>query len=90
MFVHHGGISSFEEGIFHAVPSMAMPVFGDQPSNAARLQRMGCGLRLNWADLTEEKLMYVHEKDSILIQYIQYFPLPNLKPENAYHVVLTT
>ena len=36
-FVTHGGSNSVYEAAYHAMPIVAMPIFGDQPSNAAKV-----------------------------------------------------
>ena len=38
------------------IPLIALPVFGDQPQYAARAQREGYGLHLDWMSLTEDSL----------------------------------
>ena len=39
--VHHGGIGTTAEAIRAARPQLVVPVGGDQPDNAARLERLG-------------------------------------------------
>ena len=36
-FVTHGGSNSIYEAAYHAVPIVAVPVFGDQPGNSAKV-----------------------------------------------------
>ena len=57
LFVTHGGLLSQMESVNWGVPMLVMPCLGDQPSNAARCERMGFGLTLNWPDVTRETLL---------------------------------
>ncbi|KAJ2942174.1 hypothetical protein O0L34_g15715 [Tuta absoluta] len=41
LFITHGGLLSSLEAVQFGVPLLAVPVFGDQPSNAARAARAG-------------------------------------------------
>lgn len=50
LFFTHSGPSSANEGLYHGVPMLAMPIFGDQINNAMRLERAGVGLRLEKHD----------------------------------------
>ena len=42
------------ESIYHRVPILAMPIFADQPDNAARIVERGLGLSLDRHTITEE------------------------------------
>jgi rhamnosyltransferase subunit B len=44
--VHHGGIGTTSQGLRAGVCHLVMPMAHDQPDNAARLQRLGVGDRL--------------------------------------------
>lgn len=45
------------EAIYHGVPIIGMPVFGDQPSNAAMIKESGLGVQIQVTDLTKELLL---------------------------------
>ncbi|XP_030748578.1 UDP-glucuronosyltransferase 2C1-like [Sitophilus oryzae] len=66
LFVTHGGLLSITETIYHGVPILAIPIFGDQPMNAEIAQSAGYGLKLSYTekDFTEEK--FSHALDEIL------------------------
>jgi len=42
------------ESIYHRVPILAMPIFADQPDNAARIVERGLGLSLDRHTITQE------------------------------------
>ncbi len=44
--VHHGGVGTTALALAAGVPQLAVPLFDDQPDNAARVQRLGAGFRL--------------------------------------------
>jgi MGT family glycosyltransferase len=46
IFVTHNGLNSTHEAIFHRVPMISCPLFGDQPGLAARCQALGLAVPL--------------------------------------------
>jgi len=44
--VHHGGIGTCAQGLRAGIPQLITPVFFDQPDNAARLEALGVGRRI--------------------------------------------
>lgn len=52
----HGGLFSNQEAVWSGIPLIGFPVFGDQPQYAARAEREGYGLLLDWQTLTEDVL----------------------------------
>ncbi|XP_076265417.1 uncharacterized protein LOC143199463 [Rhynchophorus ferrugineus] len=50
LFIGHGGLLSITETIYHGVPILVIPVFGDQPQNAKRAVDAGYGLAINYRD----------------------------------------
>ncbi|XP_030745462.1 UDP-glucuronosyltransferase 2C1-like [Sitophilus oryzae] len=58
LFITHGGLLSTTETVYHGVPILAIPVFGDQPGNAEKAEYAGYALKLGYHDenFTEENL----------------------------------
>ena len=54
LFITHGGLLSTTETIYHGVPILAIPVFGDQHLNAKAAVKNGYGLMLPYPEITEE------------------------------------
>jgi UDP:flavonoid glycosyltransferase YjiC (YdhE family) len=57
LFISHGGLGSVIESKFHNIPIIAMPLWGDQMSNAEKIVEEGWAVRLDYATLNEEALM---------------------------------
>ena len=55
LLVHHGGIGTASQALATGIPQLAVPSAHDQFDNAARLERLGCGLRLD-APVSEDAL----------------------------------
>ncbi|CAL8116945.1 unnamed protein product [Orchesella dallaii] len=56
LFITHGGLSSLHESIYHGVPVIGIPFFGDQDWNVAQVEYYGIGLKLELTDITEGAL----------------------------------
>lgn len=56
LFITHGGFLSTTETIYHRVPTLAIPVFGDQKWNTQRAVHFGYGLTLFYVDISEALL----------------------------------
>ncbi|XP_017096919.2 UDP-glycosyltransferase UGT5-like [Drosophila bipectinata] len=54
MFITHAGKGSVTEAQYHGKPMLALPVFGDQPGNAADMKLQGFGVIESLVNLEEE------------------------------------
>lgn len=54
LFITHGGILSVIESIYHGVPMLSVPVFGDQKHNSIEVQSRGFALHVPYFELTAE------------------------------------
>ncbi|ELT96217.1 hypothetical protein CAPTEDRAFT_161256 [Capitella teleta] len=57
LFITHCGANGQFEALYHAVPMVAMPMFGDQPYNAMRAERKGIATRLDLLTFTPADLV---------------------------------
>ncbi|XP_054754983.2 UDP-glucuronosyltransferase 2C1-like [Lytechinus pictus] len=47
LFIYHGGNNGFYEAVYHGVPTIVLPFFGDQLDTASRITYHGMGLKLD-------------------------------------------
>lgn len=68
VFISHGGLIGTQEAVFHGVPIIGVPIYGDQYNNLLIAQNAGMGKILKYHDITEERfeniLRAVLENDS--------------------------
>ena len=62
VFVTHCGINAQFEALYHGVPIVGLPVFGDQYYNAVKLQAKGFGIAWSISDFTTEDLINAIER----------------------------
>lgn len=55
-FLSHGGLNSIFETMYHGVPVVGIPLFGDHYDTMTRVQAKGMGILLNWKTITESEL----------------------------------
>lgn len=55
-FLSHGGLNSIFETMYHGVPVVGIPLFGDHYDTMTRVQAKGMGILLNWKTVTENEL----------------------------------
>ena len=58
LFITHGGLFSNQEAIYHGVPLISMPVFGDQFANAKKAQDDGYAIRFDWEKILQPNALY--------------------------------
>ncbi|KAH8255436.1 hypothetical protein KR038_002918, partial [Drosophila bunnanda] len=54
LFITHAGKGGVTEAQYHGIPMLALPVFGDQPSNANAMVEQGFGLSQSLLSLEEQ------------------------------------
>lgn len=55
-FLSHGGLNSIYEAMYHGVPVVGVPLFGDHYDTMTRVQAKGMGVMLEWKRMTEQDL----------------------------------
>lgn len=61
LFITHAGKGGMVEAIYHSVPMVAIPIFAEQPTNAAKIVSSGYGVLVDILNLEENKF-----RDAIL------------------------
>ncbi|CAH1389507.1 unnamed protein product [Nezara viridula] len=56
LFITHGGYMSLVETVYHGVPIVGIPFYGDQPKNIIWAQKVGIGVHLSLKNLTEASI----------------------------------
>lgn len=59
LFIAHGGIFGTQEAIYHGVPMILFPFYGDQHLNSFKIEGCGIGLVQSMADMTSTSLSTV-------------------------------
>ncbi|CAG8828555.1 14704_t:CDS:1, partial [Racocetra persica] len=57
VFLSHGGASSSHESMYTATPMLVLPIMGDQPKNAEKLELAGIALRISRWNLTVDDIV---------------------------------
>ncbi|XP_024660299.1 UDP-glucuronosyltransferase 2A2 isoform X1 [Maylandia zebra] len=55
-FITHGGTNGIYEAIYHGVPMVGIPMFGDQPDNMVHMKAKGAAVIFNLNFMTSEDL----------------------------------
>ena len=67
LFISHCGNFGRSEALFHGVPILAIPIFGDQWGHANQIAERGFGLKVDYLDFQdkfEEILLHMLQNDS--------------------------
>ncbi|XP_078603319.1 UDP-glucuronosyltransferase 2A3-like [Branchiostoma floridae x Branchiostoma japonicum] len=54
--ITHAGSNGLYEALHHGVPMVCLPLFADQPANAARVVARGLGVKLDFSTVTSDQL----------------------------------
>jgi glucuronosyltransferase len=57
LFITHCGLNGLYEALYHGVPFLGVPLFGEQDGNCQRARRKGFGLQINVMDFTVDELV---------------------------------
>lgn len=55
-FLSHGGLNSIYEAMYHGVPVVGVPLFGDHYDTMTRVAAKGMGIMLHWKYMSEDDL----------------------------------
>ncbi|XP_052591882.1 UDP-glucuronosyltransferase 2B31-like isoform X2 [Peromyscus californicus insignis] len=56
-FITHGGTNGIYEAIYHGIPVVGIPLFGDQFDNVVRMKTKGAGVRLDFLTMSSTDLV---------------------------------
>lgn len=57
-FISHGGLLGSTEAVYHGVPIVGVPFFGDQHLNIKRASKAGWAITLNYENITTESVRW--------------------------------
>ncbi|MBN3301587.1 2-hydroxyacylsphingosine 1-beta-galactosyltransferase [Amia ocellicauda] len=55
-FLSHGGLNSIYEAMYHGIPVVGIPLFGDHYDTMTRVEAKGMGIMLEWKKMSEDDL----------------------------------
>ncbi|XP_050427538.1 UDP-glycosyltransferase UGT5-like [Adelges cooleyi] len=64
LFISHGGLLGLMEAVHEGVPTLAMPIFGDQMTNVKAIKHAGAGDILDYSNLKENEI-FIKVKDML-------------------------
>lgn len=56
-FITHGGANGVFEAIYHGIPMVGIPLFGDQPDNIIYMQTKGAAVMLDFKTMSSADLL---------------------------------
>lgn len=57
LFISHGGVFGAQEAIYHGIPMVLFPFFGDQHLNGYKIEQRGIGLVQSMREITSDGLL---------------------------------
>lgn len=73
LFITHGGLLSTTESVYHGVPVIGIPFFGDQSRNLRGASKSGWGLHLDYSNITETSLRWAINEVLYNGKYVIWF-----------------
>ncbi|XP_061395083.1 UDP-glycosyltransferase UGT5-like [Musca vetustissima] len=62
VFITHGGLFGTQEGVYHGVPMLGIPIYCDQHLNIRKAEQSGYAIKLHFPTITKELLKESLEK----------------------------
>lgn len=56
-FITHGGANGIYEAIYHGIPMVGLPLFGEQYDNIAHMKAKGAAMKLEFNSLSSTDLL---------------------------------
>jgi glucuronosyltransferase len=56
-FITHGGTNGIYEAIYHGIPMVGIPLFGDQPDNIAHMKAKGAAVKVDFTTMSSTDLL---------------------------------
>lgn len=75
LFITHCGQNSLLQAVYHAVPVLGIPLFGDQFDNLVRAETKGLGLTIKPTHITRELLTSTIQTLILDIRYVAEYYL---------------
>ena len=57
-FITHGGTNGIYEAIYHGIPVVGIPLFGDQFDNIVHMKTKGAGVRVDFLTMSSTDLLH--------------------------------
>ena len=57
-FITHGGTNGIYEAIYHGIPVVGIPLFGDQFDNVVHMKTKGAGVRVDILTMSSRDLLH--------------------------------
>ena len=55
-FIGHGGLLGLQEALYHGIPVIGIPFFGDQASNVEIFSKLNMLIKMEYEKISEDKL----------------------------------
>lgn len=83
LFITHGGQNSLMQAVYHAVPVLAIPLFGDQFDNVVRAEAKGLGVAVRITHITRDVVSSTIQTIIHDIRYVGSTPKSRVQYKNT-------